>query len=133
MRKKSVIDVADIVLVFQSLIKNKPDVNAMYEEIQMMKFKIKPVQGNLSEVNLKNKQFIETLWSLGKLDEFFQREYPKLTPKNKQIFLNIFDDVYQRYQQELNKVNLYQGKKYKENQTLEMEIFRESKNSKKIN
>ena len=49
----------------------------MFEEVRMMKFKIKPIQGDVSAFNLKNERFIESLWSLGKLDEFFHKEFPE--------------------------------------------------------
>ncbi len=133
MRKKTNQDVLRLVSIFQSFVKNKPTPGRMYEEIQMMRFKVKPLQGNLTEVNLRNQKFLETLWSLGKLDEFFQKEYPKLSFKNKQIFTKIFDDLYHKYQQDLNKINLYQNKFTRQNPVLEIEIFKETDNQKKTN
>lgn len=102
----------------------------MYREIRMMRFKIKPIQGDLSAVDLKDERFVETLWSLGKLDEFFQKEYPKLSDKHKEQFIKIFDDLYHRYQQDLNSINIYKGPTSKKNKILEMEIFKEIKNKK---
>ena len=104
----------------------------MYEEIQMMKFKVRPIQGNLSEVNLNNEKFVETLWSLGKLDEFFQKEFYQLSPKNKELFMKIFDDIYEKYQQDLNRVSLQWEKARPASRFLEVEIFKEVR-SKKIN
>lgn len=131
MKNKPEKDISQLVSNFQNFIKNKPTVDRMYEEIRMMKFKIRPVQGDVLSVNLHNEKFIEVLWSLGKLDEFFQREYPKLSNPKKEIFVKIFDDIYHRYQDELNKVNLLKSKSFRESQVLEMEIFKE--NNKKIN
>ena len=62
----------------------------MFEEVQMMKFKIKPIHGDVSAFNLKNISFIESLWSLGKLDEFFHREFPQLSKKDQEVFLRFF-------------------------------------------
>ena len=50
----------------------------MYEEIRMMKFRIRPLQGNVLSVNLNNEKFIEVLWSMGKLDEFYGDKQNKL-------------------------------------------------------
>ncbi len=132
MRKKATKDISTLVQAFQMFIKNKPKAERMVSEIRMMKFKIRPIQGDLTAVNLKNERFIETLWSLGKLDEFFQSEYPKLTPKNREIFIRIFDDLYHQYQQQLNKINIYKGHVDNKNKILELEIFKDIKN-KKIN
>lgn len=134
MRKKTSKDVLHLVNSFQTFIKNRPTVGQMYLEIQMMKFKIRPIRGDMSLVDLKNEKFIETIWSLGKLDEFFQKEYGGLSRKNKEVFTQIFDDLYHKYQDELNKINIYKGRKITpQNQSLEIEIFKENQASKKIN
>lgn len=119
-----------LVQTFQAFIKNKPKTQVMYKEIRMMRFKIKPIQGDLSAIDLKNEHFIETLWSLGKLDEFFQVEYPKLDKKNQEVFIKIFDDLYHQYQQELNHINIFKGSPTNKSKTLELEIFKEMKNRK---
>lgn len=133
MRKKSRRDILQMVSNFQALIKNKPPLPQMSTELRMMKFKIRPIQGDFSAVDLKNQEFIKALWSLGKLDEFFQKEYSRLTKKERQIFIKIFDDLYHQYQQELNRVNIYKGRPVnEEHKILEMEIFKENK-GRKIN
>lgn len=124
MKDKNSKDVLKIFDDFQKMIDNKPSAKKMYEEVQMMKFKVHPVQGDISAFNLKNNQLIETLWSLGKLDELFQKEYRRLTPREKNIFFRIFDGLYQKFQQELNKVSLKHGIT-DSSSILEMEIFRE--------
>ena len=132
MKRKTNKDVLEIINTFQKLLNKKPSPEKMYEEIQMMKFKVRPIQGNLSEVNLNNEKFVETLWSLGKLDEFFQKEFYQLSPKNKELFMKIFDDIYEKYQQDLNRVSLQWEKARPASRFLEVEIFKEVR-SKKIN
>ena len=133
MRKKSRIDILQLVTSFQAQIKNKPPLPQMSTELRMMKFKIRPIQGDFSAVDLKDEDFIRALWSLGKLDEFFQKEIVRLTKRERQIFIKIFDDLYHRYQQELNRVNIYKGRPAsEENKVLEMEIFKEG-TGRKIN
>ena len=127
----------DILSLFgniQKIISAKPNTNQMFEEVQMMKFKIRPIQGDLMSFNLKNQQFIESLWSLGKLDEFFYREVPSLSKKEKEVFIKIFDSLYFKYQQQLNLTNLQQRKlTSKKTGLLELEIYKERKLSKKVN
>ncbi len=127
----------DIISLFgsiQKVISTKPSTNQMLNEVQMMKFKIKPIKGDLMSFNLKNQQFIESLWSLGKLDEFFFKEVPTLSKKEKEVFMRIFDSLYFKYQQQLNESNL-QERKINMSKTglLEMEIYKERKLKKKIN
>jgi len=137
MRKKTSMVAKDIISLFgniQKIISSKPNINQMFEEVRMMKFKIKPIQGDLMSFNLKNEQFIESLWSLGKLDEFFFKEVPTLSKKEKEVFMKIFDSLYFKYQQQLNQANLQQRKvTLTKTGLLEMEIYKERKLKKKTN
>lgn len=130
MVNKPAYDVLEVINSFQKSLNKKPSQEKMYEEIKMMKFKVRPIQGNLSEVNLNNEKFVETLWSLGKLDEFFQKEFYRLSAKNKNLFMKIFEDIYEKYQQDLNKINLQWEKSPRRQHFLEVEIFKEIRNKK---
>lgn len=132
--KKTSKDIVSLFGNIQKIISSKPATNQMFKEVQMMKFKIKPIQGDLTSFNLKNEQFIESLWSLGKLDEFFFKEVPSLNKKEKEVFMRIFDSLYYKYQQQLNQSNLRQ-KKINMSKTglLEMEIYKERKLKRKVN
>lgn len=134
MRKKINKDMLSLFGNIQKIISSKPEVNKMFEEVQMMKFKIKPLQGDVSAYNLKNEKFIESLWSLGKLDEFFHKEFPRLSKKEQEIFLKFFDNLYSRYQQQLNQINLQPTRKMTtKSGLLELEIFKEGRLRKKVN
>ncbi|MFA6533028.1 MAG: hypothetical protein WCT22_03460 [Patescibacteria group bacterium] len=134
MKKKINKDILSLFGNIQKIISSKPSVEQMFEEVQMMKFKIRPIRGDLMSFNLKNEQFIESLWSLGKLDEFFHKEFPILSKKEKEVFIRIFDSLYFKYQQQLNQANL-QLKKISLTKTglLELEIYKEGKLKKKAN
>jgi len=93
MNKKITKDVISLFGEIQKIISGKPSINQMFEEVQMMKFKIKPIKGDLMSFDLKNENFIESLWSLGKLDEFFFKEVPNLNKKEKEVFMKIFDSL----------------------------------------
>jgi len=134
MGKKTSKDILSLFGNIQKIISSKPTINQILKEVQMMKFKIKPIQGDLMSFNLKNEQFIESLWSLGKLDEFFYKEFPVLSKKEKEVFMKFFDSIYFKYQQQLNQTNLQQKKiNFKRAGLLELEIYKEKKLNKKVN
>src|SRR3989338_4818268 len=134
MNKKTGKDIISLFGDIQKVISSKPTANQVFEEVRMMKFKIKPIQGDLMSFNLKNQHFIESLWSLGKLDEFFFREVPTLSKKEKEVFMRIFDSLYFKYQQQLNQTNLQQKQlSLTKTGLLELEIYKERKLKKKVN
>jgi hypothetical protein len=134
MRKKTNKDILSLINNIQKIISTKPNTNQMFEEVQMMKFKIKPIQGDISAFNLRNEKFIESLWSLGKLDEFFHKEFPQLSKKDQVIFLRFFDNLYFKYQQQLNQVNLQPARTaLTKTGLLELEIFKEKMLRKIVN
>ncbi|VVA43304.1 conserved hypothetical protein [Candidatus Roizmanbacteria bacterium] len=134
MRRKINKDVVTLFGNIQKVILAKPAINQMFDDVQMMKFKIRPIQGDLMSFDLKNKQFIESLWSLGKLDEFFYREVPTLSKKEKEVFMKLFDSLYFKYQQQLNQTNLQQRKvTLTRTGLLELEIYKERKLKQKVN
>jgi NCAIR mutase (PurE)-related protein len=127
MRKKSNTDVIDIISHFQkNILDNKPSDIQMYQEVRMMKFKIKPVLGDISILNLKNNNFIEILWSLGKIDEFFQNQVEALNTNQRDVFYRLLDELYEKYQDELNDIDLKKESGSQSNSSgFEMEIFKE--------
>lgn len=134
MRKKSDSDVLYLLRNFQrDILEKKPAAEKMYEEVRMMHFKIRPIQGDISLLNLNDNQLIEILWSLGKLDEFFQKEIKKLAPKQKEFFFRYFNNLQQKFQDRLNKLNLKQERIIERSAIFELEIFRERLLKKKIN
>ncbi len=131
MRKKNSADVFDMIANFQlNVLNKKPSNEQMYDEVRLMRFKIRPLNGEIAMLDLSNSGFIEMLWGLGKLDEFYQGHIEKLPPNERQIFFRIFDELYQKFQQELNKVNL-KREEINPNSSFEMEIFKDR--SKKFN
>lgn len=127
-------DILSLINNIQKIISTKPNTNQMFEEVRMMKFKIKPIQGDVSAFNLKNEKFIESLWSLGKLDEFFHKEFPHLSKKEQEVFLRFFDNLYFKYQQQLNQINLQPARMtLTKTGLLELEIYKEGRLKKKVN
>ncbi len=132
MKTKSEIDILKLFNTFQKSLQQKPSYKQMMDEVRMMKFKIRPMQGDVLSFDLQDAGLIEVLWSLGKLDELFQDKYQKLSQKDKGVFFRIFDSMYQRLQSELGKINLRKDRTSNLSPMIEMEIFKEQK-QKKLN
>lgn len=133
MRKKSDGTALEILTNFQKLLAQKPPLTQMFEEVRMMKFKVHPVIGDITNLNFNSVQLIEILWSLGKLDELFQNAYKKLSAADKRLFIAAFDDIYQKLQIQLNSINLKTSKLSAASPFLEMEIFKERAPRRKLN
>lgn len=118
---------------FEKILQNKPSPKEMYQDVRMMKFKIRPVSGDIALLNVRNTQFVETLWSLGKLDEIFQREFNKLAPQQQEIFYRIFDNMYQKFQNQLNTISLKPDSPSERSQIFELEIYKDASLKKKVN
>ena len=98
----------------------------MLEEVRMMRFKIRPLSGEITKLNFKNDQFIEMLWGLGKLDEFFQKHINDFDEKDKVIFFRIFDDLHRKFQDRFSKLQIAKNSPGpSEMSGFEMEIFKE--------
>ena len=134
MKKRNQQDALQLLEIFQkSVLQNKPPLIEMISEIRMMKFKIKPLQGDFSRVNFNDHELINILWSLGKMDEFFQSQFPTLKVGQRNTFFNYFDSLQRKFQDDLNKLNLREGHSTIKPSVLEMEIFKERSRGKKTN
>lgn len=134
MRKKQTGDVIKLFIDFQrEIIDSALPSEKMFRELQMMKFKIKPLQGDISSLNLNDKELIEVLWRLGKLDEFFQKEHRHLRTGDRKIFFQLFDNLHQKYQARLGDLNLKSDENLELSSTIEMEIFKEDLPKRKVN
>lgn len=137
MRKKNISkkDILNVIADFQkSISDNTLSVQQMYDEVRMMHFKIRPLQGDISHIDLKDKVFLEALWSLGKLDEFFKREGGKYNKREREIFFKYFDSLHNRFARSLQKIRLEPSEDIEDQSPfIEMEIFREDIRKKMIN
>lgn len=127
MKKKETVDLLLILADFQkNILESKPSSETMIDEVRMMHFRIRPLQGDVSLLNLREDKLIETLWNLGKLDEFYQKHNSRLTANQKNIFFNFFDEIYRKFQNQLNKLNLRSTVQTDVPSTIEMEIFKDN-------
>ncbi len=126
MKKKKRVDLLLVLADFQkNILGRKPSLEIMMDEVRMMHFKIRPLQGDVSLLDLRENKLIETLWNLGKLDEFYQKHNNRLSPDQKTIFFNFFDEVYRKFQIQLSRLNLRSSAQAEIPSTIEMEIFKD--------
>lgn len=127
MRRQKKTDVFDMIHQFQKNIQEqKPSFNEMSREVSMMKYKIRPVEGDISILNFKSPEFIEALWSLGKLDEFSRQYAEKINPEDENTFIRLIEEIRYRLQQDLNKANINPTLHLQPAQfVFEMEIYKE--------
>ncbi len=107
MRSKKKIDPVERIQNFQRLVlSQKPSAEDMIHEVRMMNFKVHPVTGDISDLDFSNTEFIDALWSLGKLDEFFRAEYFGMKDREQDVFYRLIEDMRTNFQQKLNKANI---------------------------
>jgi len=116
-------NIFSLVSQLKQIFDNKPAQDKMLREVEMMRFKIRPVIGDISILNFKNKQLIETLWGLGKLDEFFKRNFKNISKKDKRVFSQMVGQLRGRLEEQLSRINFRRPVKIP--QIVEMEIFKE--------
>jgi len=133
-KKRQKVDVFLLLKDFQKLIKNKPTVEKMIEEITIMGLKIKPVLGDISLLDFSNKKMVEVFWSLGKFDDFFQGYYEKLSENELSILFNYFDYLKNKLLVSLPKP-VFKSQKLNDIKfgVFEIEVLRSTYNRKKLN
>lgn len=126
MTNQNKVDAIEVISQFQRTIGDKPTLESMYNDVVMMKFKIKPLQGDIAILNFKNYDFISALWSLGKLDECIQQNFGKLESDEQEIFGKMIDYIRQEFQQKLNTANIKASAEEPNKSFFEMEIYKDS-------
>lgn len=126
MKKNKQTDMYERIKRFQQkTLSAKPTREEMINEVRMMNFKVKPVFGNVTQIDFTNTDFIESLWSLGKLDEFFRNEYPTIKEDDKEIFFRLVDEMRANLQQRLNTSYIVTTNTETDRTVFEVEIFKE--------
>lgn len=137
MKKKD--STPDMMQLFKSFKKDvldrTPTHEQMVRDVYMMKFKIRPLQGDVSKLNFSNATFVETIWRLGKMDDFIEKHLHTLDKKQEFAFFHYFEGMYKQLQDRLNSLHFggKTGDIFVKRDFIEMEIFKEQKNKKLSN
>jgi len=118
-----------------SVLDNKPPHEQMVRDVYMMKFKIRPLQGDVSKLNFSNVLFVETIWQLGKMDDFIEKYLHTIDKKQEHAFFHYFEGMYRQLQNKLNSLHfgVQKGDIFEKRDFIEMEIFKERRNLKLSN
>lgn len=73
----------------------------MIEEIKMMKFKIRPISGDVFYLIAHDMGFLESIWRLGKIEEIVSQSFKRLDARQKDILSKYLDDLEWRAQQKI--------------------------------
>jgi hypothetical protein len=137
MRKKDT--ATDMLKLFKrfktSVLDKKQSHEQMVRDVYMMKFKIRPLAGDLSRLNFSDKTFVETIWQLGMMDEFIEKHLHSIDKNQEQAFFHYFDGMYRKLQNTLNTLhfNVQKGDLYAKHDFIEMEIYKERPSKKHTN
>ncbi|KKQ37603.1 MAG: hypothetical protein US54_C0030G0010 [Candidatus Roizmanbacteria bacterium GW2011_GWA2_37_7] len=100
-------DAVDKIKRFQEeILAKKPTFGDMVHDVRMMNFKIRPVSGNIAELDYGNNDFIDALWSLGKLDEFFRSEFETIDTEEQDAFFRMINNLRVNFQNKLKQANI---------------------------
>ncbi len=137
-KKKGKFEIAQLLTEFQhTVLNNRPPFQQMFEEVRMMHFKVRPLNGDISHLQTIDSRLVEALWNIGKFDEFFKVQRTKLTRSEQDMFLKYFETLHARLQKEVggrsdNSASFYDDPNSSPS-VVEMEIYREGTNKKHIN
>ena len=132
MKKK--VSTPDMLNLFKSFKKNvldkKPSHEQMVRDVYMMKFKIRPLQGDVSKLNFSNETFVETIWRLGKMDDFIEKHIHSIDKNQEHAFFHYFEGMYKQLQNTLSTLHFgtQTGDIFVKRDFVEMEIYKEKIN-----
>lgn len=135
-KKDTTPDILDLFKSFKTdVLDKKRSHEQMVREVSMMKFKIRPLQGDVLKLNFSNATFVETIWQLGKMDDFIEKHLHKIDKKQEHAFFHYFEGMYKQLQNTLNNLhfNSQTGDIFAKRDFIEMEIYKERKNKKLTN
>jgi len=117
-------DIFHLLTRLEKVLREKPSPGQILKEVQMMKFKVRPLVGDISLLNFKDWRLLEALWSLGKLDDFFEREIGGVSKEEKKTFFQVVEQIRGKLETQL--ANIHFKKRTQTPQVIEMEIFKDS-------
>ena len=102
----------------------KPAFKIMLRDIQMMRFKIRPIIGDISSLNEMNDEVIALLWKIGRIDEIIHASFKDLAEDDQDQLLEYLQHMELQTENDLRRV-LRQKPSTKTNNLLKLEVFRE--------
>ncbi len=122
------VDAFDLLAQFRhEVTHHKPPVRQMEQEVRMSALKIRPFAGDVFHLNMANAHFIDTLWSMLKLEEYMSRADEVLSRADARIFYQAMNQYRDKLQEQINLIDmrLPHVKSQKVTHPVAMEIFRD--------
>lgn len=132
-KKETPLDILKLFKIFKTdVLDKKRSHEQMVKDVYMMKFKIRPLQGDISKLNFSDATFVETIWQLGKMDDFIEKHIHLINKKQEEAFFHYFEGMYKQLQNTLNSLNfgVQRGDLFAKRDLIEMEIYKEGRNKK---
>jgi len=108
--------------------KVRPSREKMIEEIKMMKFKIRPLAGDIFDLAKEEVGFLESLWKIGKIDRIINEGLNELSESEKETFFQYLGNFHHRIEKKLSSAIKKLSPEEIENiKVVELEVFRERK------
>lgn len=115
----------------------RPSKEKMLEEIKMMRFKIRPVVGDVFEVAKKEEIFLESLWQIGKIEQIVSGAVEKLTKKEKEMFFQFIENLQSQMEEKIASFVSSSKMSFNEKKgitILELEVFKDKNfNKRRLN
>lgn len=126
-KKKKKLTALDLIKKIDSQIeKARPSKEEMLEDIKMMKFKIRPVTGDIFALKDKDIGFLQSLWKLARIEELVAGQVERLSGGEKEIFFSYLEDLQFKTEEKIAlAIRRLPVKEKKNIKVLELEVFRE--------
>lgn len=114
-----------IINEFKKILLEKPSFSQMFDEVKMMGFKIHPINGDVVHLIHEKDQLVEILWMLGKLDEFLQTKFKKISSRQKQLFIKTLYEIFGQFKDLLKVINVQKERLSSNSSILELEVYKD--------
>lgn len=104
----------------------QPTREEMLEDIKLMKFKIKPLSGDINNINGVDNSFIESLWRIGRIDLILKTHFNKLSDEEKASVVQFLKHLEEKTEDGVrHDIDALSPQQKKQAQILKLAIFRD--------
>jgi hypothetical protein len=120
----------DKIIKFQEeVLEKKVSKKEILRDLSVMSFKIKSLLGDMSKLKFDDTDFLRALWSLGKLEEFTNRQMSQLMDDEAEVFFRLVEDIRIDLERRMGRASLPKiVKTTKKRARFELEIIKEVSN-----
>lgn len=101
-------------------------VEVMIRDIQMMNFKVRSLIGDISHLETVHRDFIESLWKIGRIDEIVNDTMDDLDDDEQDALLEYFGKMETDIQNKIRQSLAIRKSQNKSDKLLKLEIFKDT-------